>query len=172
MMRIRYVLVFALAFALVLGMSIAPASAYFTDQHTANGGLPIEVGPDTGIHEWTKDKTKRVRITNNEDSGVAVFVRVQSDHAKDVLKEDVSVGDGWVLDGDWYVYQHALAIGASTSDITFTYDFGKVGTIDKQPPVIEGDNYNVVINYEAVPVNIEPLPSWAQGLDPKVQGGN
>ena len=124
-MRIRYVLVFALAFALVLGMSIAPASAYFTDQHTANGGL-----------------------------------------------QDVSVGDGWVLDGDWYVYQHALAIGASTSDITFTYDFGKVGTIDKQPPVIEGDNYNVVINYEAVPVNIEPLPSWAQGLDPKVQGGN
>ncbi|MBE6471936.1 MAG: hypothetical protein E7000_09690, partial [Coriobacteriaceae bacterium] len=38
-MKRRYFIVAALAVAMVLGLSVVPASAYFTDYSTANGGM-------------------------------------------------------------------------------------------------------------------------------------
>ena len=172
-MKPKYIALFALAFALVMGMTIAPASAYFTDQHTANGGVPVQIGPSTDIYEWVRDKTKTVVVHNSSDS-VPVFVRVQSDYPEDMLTETPVASSDWEYVDGWYVYQHALAPGADTSEISFTYDFDAVETATKRPPE-EGDNYNVVITYESVPANVTPLPSyasWAEGLSTSTEGGN
>lgn len=165
-MKRKYIPLFALVFALVLGMNIAPASAYFTDTHTANGGVPIEIGPDADIYEWVKDKTKHVVITVDEDS-VPVFIRVQSEYPTTMLDESVEFNSSdWKYQDGWYVYQHAVNGGGKTSELQFTYYFDKIQTTTNRPPE-DGNNYNVVINYEYVPANIDPLPdyaSWAQGL--------
>ena len=166
-MKLRYIAIFALAVALVLGMSIAPASAYFTDTHTANGGVPIQLGPDTEIYEWVKEDTKSVHIKNKDDS-VPVYVRVKSDYPATMLTESVRATDDWELAEDgWYVYKHALAVGAETSSIDFTYKYAPEQTDTKLPPE-EGENYKVVILYEYAPVNVAPLPDWAPGA----KGGN
>jgi len=172
----KYIVIAALAFALVMGMTIAPASAYFTDQHTANGGVPVAVGPDTNIYEWVHDTTKTVAVQNKEDS-VPVFVRVQSEYPEKVMTETVTFENesDWEFVDGWYVYQHALAPGAQTSKIDFKYDFEPVKSMDPKHAPEDGNNYNVVVTYEAVPANISPLPdyaSWAEGLDPSTQGGN
>ena len=144
-MKRKSIALFALAFALVLGMAITPAGAYFTDRSTANGGLPITVEPDTNIYEWVKGAQKHIVVTNAEGSA-PVFVRVQVDHPQN-LPVKVS-GDGWEKDGDWYVYQDAVVGGGETTELLADIDFKAV--TDTENPPAAGTTFNVTVFYEAV----------------------
>lgn len=150
----RYIVVAALAFALVMGMAIAPASAYFTDTHTANGGVAVEAGPTTHIYEWVRGTQKKLVVTNDEDS-VSVIVRAKATCASFIEPELVSEESSgkWVLGTDgWYVYQEAIPGGGETEPIVinFKFDNEKIQTTTKRPPE-EGNNYNVDVKYEALP---------------------
>lgn len=147
----KYIAIAALAFALVMGMTIAPASAYFTDQHTANGGVPVAAGPTTHIYEWVKGTQKKLVVTNDEDS-VTVVIRAKAEHPSFV---DASLGEGssskWVAGADgWYVYQDAVAAKGETEPLVFDFDFGRVETELERAPE-DGNNYNIVVLYEAKP---------------------
>ena len=82
-MKLRNILLAAFSFALVFGLTAVPAWAYFTDQSTTNGGLPITVGPDTEIYEWVKGNEKHIVVTNGNDAAPA-FVRVKVDSTASV----------------------------------------------------------------------------------------
>lgn len=147
-MKRRYIIVAALAFALVLGMTVAPAGAYFTDHSTANGGMTIKVAPQPQIHEWYANKTKQIVITNAEDATMSVYARVR---VYTSLENDIK-GEGWTKDGDWYVYDGAIAPGGKSSKLEVKLTFPTVKSEEQPDGSVYGDNYNVEVIYEAVPV--------------------
>lgn len=148
-----------LAFALVLGMGIVPAWAYFTDSTMASGSIEIETAPPTThIHEWVKDGVKEVSIENDASSPAPVFVRAR------VFTSLVftAAGTNWsAADADgWMTYSEAVEPGASTERLAISAEF---------PEAKQGDNYNVVVVYQSTPAQYDnqgnPTPDWSQVLD-------
>ena len=160
----------ALAAALVLGATIAPATAYFTDTTQATGGHPVKVGTSTDMKEWYAEKQKHVTISNDEDSAQPVWLR-----AKVFSPVEFSAaGQGWPTSPDvdgWYEYSSVVEPGASTEELVVTLTFPEVKS-DKQPDgAVYGDNVNVVVVYESVPANhgagesAYEAPDWTAVLD-------
>lgn len=146
-MRRKSIFLAALAFALVLGMGITPAGAYFTDQSTANGGLPIIVKPDTEIYEWASGTHKTI-VIKNADNAAPAFVRVKVETAADVT----IVGEGWdgPQEGGWYVYKSELPAGGETKNLEVDIDFGRITTIEPITSLKPAQRYtcNVSVIYE------------------------
>jgi len=159
-MRRNAVILAVLAFALVLGMGIAPAWAYFTDSTMASGAIEIETATQhkTHIHEWVKDGVKHVSIENDASSSTAVFVRARVFTS---LKY-TTAGTNWsAADADgWMTYSQAVEPGASTDSLDISITF---------PDAKQGDNYNAVIVYQSTPAQSDsqgnPTPDWSQVLD-------
>ena len=171
-MRLRNILLAALSFALVLGLTAVPAWAYFTDQSTTNGGLPITVGPDTEIYEWVKGNEKHIVITNDNDAAPA-FVRVKVNSSASVTFSDPD--KMWEKQGDWYVYKEAVPAGGQTTELVVKIDFDSITTVNDRPPV-EDDTVNVVVIYESVVAKYKADGSpdyggWVDILDRGVQNG-
>lgn len=182
MTKRKTALLASVAVALVLGMGIAPAAAYFTDSSTTNGGLPISVEPSTDIHEWYKNGVKHVIISNDADADAPVFVRARV-YASDVL--DVSTaGSGWTDDiGGWHYYGAsedslvALNPGDEASELTVSINFPKTTNPDGSLEGYEfGDNYNVIVVYESTPVLYQEdgtaYADWSFTLDNGVDSSN
>ena len=157
----------AAAIALLLAMpSLAPAYAYFTDQSNATGGLVLG-SPSTDIKEYYGDKVKHVVIYNKEKS-TPVFVRARVyayeeylDSVAGVEKEN-SAWSGLQPDG-WYYYHGVLDPGDETEELLVTIKFptGKEivkpdGSVDYEEYDQIGANFNVIVVYEAVPVQYGP----------------
>ena len=158
-MRRNAVILAVLAFALVLGMGIAPAWAYFTDSTMASGAIEIETAPPTThIHESVKDGVKYVSIENDASSKTAVFVRARVF----TTLEYTAAGTNWsAADADgWMTYSQAVEPGASTESLDIKITF---------PDAKQGDNYNVVVVYQSIPAQFDsqgnPTPDWSQVLD-------
>ena len=158
MTKRRTMLLASVAVALVLGMGISPAAAYFTDSSTANGGLPISVKPSTDIHEWYKNGVKHVIINNDANADAPVFVRART-YASGVLNVSTA-GSGWTdaIDG-WHYYGAskdsltALNPGEDANELTVSIDFPKETNPDGSLAGYEfGDNFNVIVVYESTPV--------------------
>ena len=168
-----------LAVALVLGMGIAPAWSYFTDSDTTNGGLPIHVTPTTDIHEWYANQTKHVVISNAADATSPVYVRAGVFSSKMLPVTNVS-GDGWSAKdtGDWtyeigegwYYYGTSATDltpvnpGEEASELQVKFEFPKVKSEEQPDGSVYGDNYNMIVVYEAVPVQYDtdgnPYADW------------
>ena len=167
----------ALAASLALGMGAAPAWAYFTDSHHADGGLPIKGQPDTDIHEWYAEATKHVVITNDEEAGLPVFVRAK---VQTSLTFE-AVGKGWSAKPDedgWYYYDTVVDPGAETQDLTVKVTFPTVKS-EEQPDgtAVYGDNYSVIVLYESTPAiydeNGNPVIDWNyEWPEEDTEGGN
>lgn len=165
-----------LAFSLVIGASIAPAWAYFTDSHAADGGLPIKVEPDTEIHEWYAQATKHVVVSNNKDADSAVFVRARVETSLPFT----TTGEGWTAKADkdgWYYYDGEVAPGSETKEMTATFTFPTVQSEEQPDGSVYGDNYSAVVLYEATPATYDekgnPDPHWDYDWDAHSQeGGN
>ena len=169
-----------LAFALVIGASIAPAGAYFTDSHNADGGLPITVEPPTDIKEWYATSTKHIVITNSSQAKVNVFVRARIDHDSE-LGVDVS-GQGWTStadDGGWYYYDEPVAPGKETKELTAKITFPKLVSETQPPRSMYGDSHSAIVIYETLPATydedgnvLEPDWSAASESNQSEEGGN
>lgn len=165
-----------MAFALVLGMNVAPAWGYFTDTTTADGGLEVSLTPSTDIYETWGDGTKTVVISNKgQDATIPVFVRAQS-FAPKKLEQQV-LGEGWVDGGDgWWYYGTSnpsqlteLAVGEETTPLTVKINLPAVKTDKDEAGEIVGTTYNVVVVYEATPAAYNAdgttAPNWDYTLD-------
>jgi len=154
-MKRRYFIAAALAFAMVLGLSVAPASAYFTDYSTANGGMPIAVEPEPEMHEWYAERTKEIVITNAEDATMPIYTRVR---VYTSLEYEVT-GTGWTLDenGEWYVYDGTIAPGEQSSKLKVNLTFPKIQVEGEAQPdaSVYGDEYNVEVLYDYAPVQYD-----------------
>ncbi|MBQ6390269.1 MAG: hypothetical protein IJH88_01440 [Eggerthellaceae bacterium] len=158
-MRKKAILLASLAVALVLGMSITPAWGYFTDTHTANGGLQVRVTPSPTIYEWYAEGTKHLVVSNEQNATSPVFAR-----ARVITTLDTAVaGEGWygpVTDGDaqWYYYGTSendlteIAPGASSNELTVKITFPRLESATQPDGSAYGDQLNVIVYYEATAV--------------------
>lgn len=136
--------------------AIAPSYAYFTDQSSATGGLVIG-RPTTDIKEYYGRGVKHVVISNNEDS-TNVFVRARVFAYEEYL-QPVS-GTNWseLQDDGWYYFHGVLEPGQETDELLVEINFKTRKEIyDPEGTIVEeydttGENFNVVVVYEAVPV--------------------
>jgi hypothetical protein len=158
-------------------MGAAPAWAYFTDSHHADGGLPIKGQPDVELHEWYAQATKHVTVTNNVESGVPVFVRAK---VQTSLPFTVDPGSGWSAEPDedgWYYYDTVLRGGEETEELLVEFTFPTVKS-EEQPDgeAVYGDNYSAIVLYEYAPAiyNEEgnAVIDWNYDWDANEQGGN
>ena len=152
-MKRKTIIAAALAAALILCMSAVPAFAYFTDHHTANGGLTITTKPTTEIEEWVGQGKKEVAIKNTGDTDVYVRAGVYASSALPILTVS---GNGWSASPDgtmanpdnssnvrgWYYYETPLAPGETSQRLSAELN---LATKDKR--VVE-ENYNVIVVYE------------------------
>lgn len=183
-MKRKLLPVASLVVALVLGMGIVPAGAYFTDSDAANGGIEVTVKPSTEIYEYVNDGVKEVTIKSNDDSKIDVFVRAGALTSLG-LKEPIA-GTNWTgpdgadwlgPDGyGWYYYSEPLAPGASTESLRVAVEYPKVkGEGDIEGAVL-GDNANVIVLYESTPVLYKadgtPYADWKLKANEAPEGGN
>ena len=156
---IRSLLVFTLAAALVAGVSIHAALAYFTTYCMAEGGLPIEYGTRTVITEEPQvvEGKKVVSIKNSADSKEAIYVRVRAFAGEEFQPLHYS-GEGWTdgNDGFWY-YDGILEPGQDTDAHKLTIQVDGLLTTDGYAA---GDKIEVPVIYESMPVQYDE--NWNQ----------
>ena len=143
--RISILLSFALL-AGILCVSVPQALAYFTTYTDAAGVKTIVLGPETEIEEPSvTDWTKTVQISNTGEA--PVYVRAIA-YAPEGMTLTYS-GTGWTAgsDGYWY-YGSIVEAGAKASDLLV-----KIGNVPED--AVEGDDFNVVVLYEATPVQYD-----------------
>ena len=154
-MKRSFLITVALVSALVLGASIVPAWAYFTDTTMATGGMPVTVGTDTEMHEWYAQSTKHVVISNSEDSATPVYVRARVYCPTQLPGVSyTAVGEGWPAapeaDG-WYYYSALVDPGKDANELTVTITFPPVQSEEQPDGAVYGDNFSVVVYYESTP---------------------
>ncbi|MEE1102143.1 MAG: hypothetical protein U0K86_11805 [Agathobacter sp.] len=145
---------------LISTVSITESSAYFTTYATAQGSLPITLGPTTKVREKFKDWTKSIQVENT--GKVSVFARVKifagSQFTITANGTNWSKGD----DGYWY-YSNPIDVGELTDSIDVYI---------KVPENVEA-SFDVVVVQECVPVEYDEfgnaIPStsadWVQNAE-------
>lgn len=137
--------------------SVSPVLAYFTDNTQATGGMKINVIPTTDITEGYHEGVKHVVITNAENSETPVFVRARVYANPEYLEEGTPSGANWSQTGDWYYYQEVVPIGGETDELLVAIKFPVYKTEEgmEEDPSHIGENFNVIVVYEAVPVQYD-----------------
>lgn len=141
----------AAAIALVGGIRLNGAIAYFTTSVSADGGRVLELGNTTEIEEGFENWTKDIKITNTGD--VECFVRVKV-LAGSQFALQIS-GEGWEDRGDGYWYYKApVEAGQQTGSL-----FAKI-----QIPEEFAEDFNVAVVQESTPAlyneNGEAYADW------------
>lgn len=152
------VIVLAIAMTAVVGTTVA----YFTTYATARGYIELPIDQRTEINEDFGDWTKRVTITNAEDS-TAVFVRAKGYAGSEYTLDYSSTDANWVIgEDDYYYYRLPLDTGQTTPTLNV-----RIGNVPADAH--EGDQFNVVVIYETTPVLYDesgrPYADWNVILD-------
>lgn len=162
-MRRKILPLAATTVALVLGMSMGSAWAYFTDTTYASGGLYVKPETTT-IEEYNGPGTKVIRIKNTSEE-VSVWVRARI-FAADELKADAK-GTNWAgsIKG-WYTYAEPVPAGEETLSLTVSFGLKQLKTPEHPEYAETGDEKNVIVVYECVPVTYNAdgtlaAPVWA-----------
>ena len=148
-MKRKYLILTIIMTVLVLGASIGGTISYFTAYARASGGLTLSFGAGTTITEpepvaWTKHLT----VTNNSDS-VPVYVRAKAFTGTDYQSGLTYSGEGWSAGAeDYWYYAEPLAPGASSAELLV-----HIGNVPEEPK--EGDQFNVIVVYESIPVQYD-----------------
>ena len=147
-MKRTKILLAALIAGMILCTGIIPVYGYFTANTQSSGGL--EIKPiDTTPHEDVVGNSKNLVITNNR-RGAPVYVRARGFSGDSSANLSYTPGEGWVDGGDgWWYYTPLLPPESdeqSGRTTTLSVDISKVIPEGAEP----GDNFNVVVVYEAV----------------------
>ncbi len=161
-MKRRHIVLAVLAMVLVLGLSVGTAWSYFTDTTYAEGSVTLSVEPTGTIVEENGPGTKTIRIKNTSQMA-PVWTRVRV-YAAAALGANAS-GTNWSGQiSDWYQYSEPLAPGAESQPLNVTFTLGAgADPANNKPGALDGDEQNVVVLYECVPVSYDasgnPLPA-------------
>ena len=145
-MKKKRILLPLLATVLIIAAAINPSLAYFTANAHAKGGYPIRQGTTTTVDERFDDWTKHVTIKNTE--GVPVYVRARAFAGAEYQEGLRYTGKDWESGGDgWWYYSSAVAEGQTTAELNIE--------ITKRPVATENADFNVIVVYEATPVQYD-----------------
>lgn len=166
MKKRKNIVLTALALALIFTAGIGSAQAYFTTYAKAQGGVQLALGGRRELTEEFSDWTKTLTVTNNADSAEPIYVRARvyaperlylgTDRAEVPLTCEI-IGDGWSGPyGDYFYYTRPVAPGEGTTELRVHIQ----GIPAKDDPLYaelqEGDQFNVVVTYESIPVTYTP----------------
>lgn len=170
----------ALAAGMILTAAAGSAWAYFTTYTSAAGGYAIDLSDETEIVETYSDHTKHLVVSN--DSGQAVYVRARAFSGEQYAL--TYTGENWQQGTDGYWYYGAALPGIVTAE-DGTVTVSKTSQLDVRiafpEGAEEGDDCNVVVIYESIPVQydangnlIAPQDAdWSVELiTGKTEGGN
>ena len=156
-MKKSYLPLAALALLLLIALSISPAMAYFSDYTTADGAQEVNAGFKTEIEEEFESWTKKVTIKNTSDD-LSVYVRAKVFSMYNVKCN----GTNWTptnAGNETYVY-YTPALAPKKSAAVLNVEITHPTTPE------EGDSFNVVVIYEAVPARYDedgtPYADWNQ----------
>lgn len=142
---------------MLLACAAVPAWAYFTDHHEATGGFTIRLEPTTTVTETYESGMKVVTIRNLDTSDVEVFVRARVFASNKLTPRVTWQGDTW-REGDdgWYYCVDALGVGEDAKPLKVELPEMKSGNPEAEiAGLAKGDNFNVIVVYEATPVYYE-----------------
>ena len=146
-MKRKNLLLLLLAAALILGMSVGAASAYFTANDAAKGGYVIRIGHTPPIDEKVEDR-KEVVITN-EEGAATVFVRAKAfvgEKYRDDLVYDG--GSNWKKgESADFFYYYILPLEGGTATDALCISLSEVLPAGAKP----GEKSNVIVVYESTP---------------------
>ncbi len=156
--------------SLVLTSGLGNAWAYFTTNTNAEGGYAISLsGEVTTVDEEFSfnDWTKRLVVTNTDESGRAVYVRARAFSGDRYPL--VYGGTGWEgSDDGYYYYGEILDTGSSAQEL-------RVEIQGVPEEVTDPESFNVVVVYETTPVQYDadgnPYADWNLKLETE-EGGN
>ncbi len=164
-MKKTKIILTAICVALVLGLGVVPAMAYFTDYTDAEGSVKVDLGYTTTMEEKVDGFVKTITISNAGPE--ACWVR-----ARAFAGSDLSLtysGTGWSenADGYWY-YNEIIPAGGKTTDLKI-----EIGNIPKDAEV--GDKLDVAVVYESAKVLYNADGTAKAGdfsMKMNVEGGN
>ena len=170
-MKKKNIILTILAVVMVLGLSLKGAMAYFTTYVSAAGGMPIHLGHRTTIDEEVDNLKKTVTITITEGPD-EVYVRAKAFYPTNLPGMEVHYDNGepkdggtWSDGGDgWWYYDIPLNSETRPSARQFIVDIQY--TIPEGVTIEKGDNFNVVVVYEATAaVDEHGNPDFTQLLE-------
>lgn len=142
-----------LAAGLVLTAGVGEAWAYFTTYASASGGYTVDLDNETRITEEYSDHTKRLVVSN--DGARPVYVRARAFSGSQCALTYSSGDGGWQAGNDGYYYYGEPLAGAATAP-DGTVSAAKTSEllirIAFPEDAREGDECNVVVIYESIPV--------------------
>ena len=155
-MKKTKIILTAICLALVLGLSIIPAMAYFTDYTQAEGSVKVDLGFETTMDEQVDGFVKTITISNAGPESCWVRARGYSGDGISLSYEGKNWSEG--KDGWWY-YKPVLDGGKTTDTL-------KVNISDMPENAKEGDRIDVTVVYETTKVlyaeDGTPLdPDWS-----------
>ena len=164
-MKKTKIILTAICVALVLGLSVVPAMAYFTDYTEAEGSVKVDLGYTTTMEEKVDGFVKTITISNAGPE--ACWVR-----ARAFAGSDLSLtysGTGWSdgKDGYWY-YEDIVAAGGKTEPLKI-----EIGNIPQDAEA--GDKLDVAVVYESAKVLYNADGTAKAGdfsMEMNVEGGN
>lgn len=153
----------AAAFACIATAVIRPAWSYFTTYATAKGTVTLHLGDETEIREEFSSWSKRLSISNSDDSKpVWIRARAYCGSAYTLTYSDES--GLWTPDADgFYYYQNPVPAGGVTENLVVHID-GE-GLTETTDPA----SFNVVVVYESTPVlyheDGSPYADWTSTVN-------
>lgn len=158
----------AMAAAMIAGITVGEARAYFTTYATAMGSHQITVGPESQIKEKFSEWTKHIVLANTGDA--PCYVRAKA-FAGSIYRLEYT-GDGkWSEgeDGYWY-YEEILPVGGETEPLDIRIVLPTVTETDMEGnPLPYTEDFNVVVIQECTAVlyteNGEPYADWDAVMD-------
>lgn len=139
----------AICLALVAGVTVKSAMAYFTTYVTAKGGYEISLGYESEIEEKVENKQKIVTLKNTGNQAEYVRVKVfTAEELADGVKYSVSYDESdWTYSDGYYVYNSILEPGESTnSAVTVKFEF---------PSDDYDREFNIVVIQECTSVKLD-----------------
>lgn len=160
-MKKKSVIFAAIAVVLVLAANLPLAWGYFSTYTEARGGILIQPRKvETEIEEpEVTNWAKHVVITNSED-GSPMYIRAKAFGGSEYDLTYESDGSWVPGDDGFYYYNNVLDGGNETSELLVK--------INNRPADEKGQEFNVVVIYESVPVRYDesgnPYADWDQPL--------
>ena len=132
----KKLILFMTALMLVLSLSVGLTLAYFSDYETVKAEGVVGIGGKTQVVEEYDANEKTVKVKNTGETDVIVRVAVYGPEGM-----EITAGEGWDKDGDYYYYSEVLTAGAETSEIVAVTE----GLLSEDL----GDSFDVVVQHES-----------------------
>ncbi|MCF0129828.1 MAG: hypothetical protein HUJ70_14690 [Pseudobutyrivibrio sp.] len=146
-MKVKQAIPAILAACLICAGQVNSANAYFTTYVTAKGGYVVNWEYHNKIKE-TFDNWKKCVIISSDPGSIPTYVRVKAFSGSKYTLNYPANSDWTLGKDDFYYYNKPLLEGTDSTGLMI-----EINDVPTSPR--KGDNFNVVVVYEAIPVKYD-----------------